>query len=168
MKFRLGELFCGPGGIAWGAITASPVILEGKEYSIEHAWANDYDYDTCCTYSHNICNTPINQQGKLDHLDPTVYHEDVRQFDLAKLTPIDALAFGFPCNDYSDVGEKKGLNGTYGPLYTYGIKALTRFQPQWFIAENVGGLKNDNEGKTLTKILHEMQNAGYRLYPHHP
>lgn len=30
----------------------------------------------------------------------------------------------------------------------------------------MGGLKNDNEGKTLTKILHEMQNAGYRLYPH--
>lgn len=166
MKFRLGELFCGPGGIAWGAITATPALNEGKEYSIEHAWANDYDYDTCCTYSHNICNTPINQQGKLDDLDPTVYHEDVRQFDLAKLKPIDALAFGFPCNDYSDVGEKKGLNGTYGPLYTYGIKALTRFQPQWFIAENVGGLKNDNEGKTLTKILHEMQNAGYRLYPH--
>ena len=69
MKFRLGELFCGPGGIAWGAITATPALNEGKEYSIEHAWANDYDYDTCCTYSHNICNTPINQQGKLDDLD---------------------------------------------------------------------------------------------------
>lgn len=165
MKFRLGELFCGPGGIALGAMMAK-YIHKNEEYSIEHAWANDYDYDTCCTYSHNICHTPINQQGKLDNLDSTVYHEDIRQFDFAKLSPIDALAFGFPCNDYSDVGEKKGLNGTYGPLYTYGIKALIRFQPLWFIAENVGGLKNDNEGKTLTKILHEMQNAGYQLYPH--
>lgn len=166
MKFRLGELFCGPGGIAWGAMNASPARNKEKEYSIEHAWANDYDFDTCCTYSHNICGTPINSQGKIDILPSTVYHEDIRKLDLSKLSSIDALAFGFPCNDYSDVGEKKGLNGTYGPLYTYGIKALTRFQPQWFIAENVGGLKNDNEGKTFTKILHEMQNAGYRLYPH--
>lgn len=167
MRFRLGELFCGPGGIAWGALNAPlQTNQNGEEFSIAHAWANDYDFDTCCTYSHNICNIPVNNQDKLDDLAPSVYCEDVRQFDLSKLTPIDALAFGFPCNDYSDVGEKKGLNGTYGPLYTYGIKALTRFQPKWFIAENVGGLKNDNEGKTLTKILHEMQNAGYVLYPH--
>ena len=166
MKFRLGELFCGPGGIAWGALNARCNKENAEEYSIVHAWANDYDYDTCCTYSHNICNTPVNAQGKLDDLDPSVYCEDVRQFNLSKLSSIDALAFGFPCNDYSDVGEKKGLNGKFGPLYTYGIKALTRFQPKWFIAENVGGLKNDNEGKTLTKILHEMQNAGYKLYPH--
>lgn len=163
--FRLGELFCGPGGIAWGAKNAQ-CEKDGKSFYITHAWANDYDYDTCCTYSHNICNTPINERGKLDKLDASVYCEDVRQFDLSKLSSIDALAFGFPCNDYSDVGEKKGLNGTYGPLYSYGIKALTRFQPDWFIAENVGGLKNDNEGKTFTKILHEMQNAGYVLYPH--
>lgn len=165
MKFRLGELFCGPGGIAWGAINAG-CENNGKKYIIEHAWANDYDYDTCCTYSHNICNTPVNAQGKIESLDSSVYCEDVRHLDLSKLSHIDALAFGFPCNDYSDVGEKKGLNGEYGPLYMYGIKALTRFQPDWFIAENVGGLKNDNEGKTLTKILHEMQNAGYKLYPH--
>ena len=167
MQFKLGELFCGPGGIAYGALHAQHQINKNnEEFSIVHAWANDYDYDTCCTYSHNICNTPINDSGKLDDLDPSVYYEDVRKFDLSKLSPIDALAFGFPCNDYSDVGEKKGLNGNYGPLYTYGIKALTRFQPKWFIAENVGGLKNDNEGKTLTKILHEMQTAGYVLYPH--
>ena len=166
MLFKLGELFCGPGGIAWGAKSATPQVDKmGTNYSIDHAWANDYDLDTCYTYSHNICNTPIDESGKTT-LAPSVYCADIRSFDLSKLPPIDALAFGFPCNDYSDVGEKKGLNGNYGPLYTYGIKALTRFQPQWFIAENVGGLKNDNDGKTFTKILHEMQNAGYKLYPH--
>ena len=167
MNFRLGELFCGPGGIAWGALHAT-VNKDQELYNVTHAWANDYDYDTCCTYSHNICGTPVDASGKIDqeNLDKSVVCGDVRELDLSKLGPIDALAFGFPCNDYSDVGEKKGLNGTFGPLYTYGVKALTRFQPQWFIAENVGGLKNDNEGKTFTKILLEMQNAGYRLYPH--
>jgi DNA (cytosine-5)-methyltransferase 1 len=166
MKYKLGELFCGPGGIAWGALNAQITDAKNQLFSIEHAWANDYDYDTCSTYSHNICHTPVNDNGKIDKLDDSVICEDVRTLSLSKLSHIDALAFGFPCNDYSDVGEKKGLNGNYGPLYTYGVKALTRFQPKWFIAENVGGLRNDNEGKTFTKILHDMQNAGYKLYPH--
>ena len=82
MIFKLGELFCGPGGIAWGAVNAKPTEGNGKEYSIEHAWANDYDFDTCCTYSHNICHTPINEQGRLEKLDPTVFCEDVRNIDL--------------------------------------------------------------------------------------
>ena len=86
MRFRLGELFCGPGGIAWGALNAPlQTNQNGEEFSIAHAWANDYDFDTCCTYSHNICNIPVNNQDKLDDLAPSVYCEDVRQFDLSKL-----------------------------------------------------------------------------------
>ena len=50
-KYRLGELFCGPGGIACGASLAD---IGDKNYSIVHAWANDYDQDTCNTYIHNI------------------------------------------------------------------------------------------------------------------
>ena len=52
MIFRLGELFCGPGGIAWGAMNAS---IEDPNFSIVHQWANDYDADTCETYRLNIC-----------------------------------------------------------------------------------------------------------------
>ena len=51
-RFKLGELFCGPGGIACGALRSRS--SDGK-LSIEHAWANDYDYDTCLTYIMNIC-----------------------------------------------------------------------------------------------------------------
>lgn len=74
--------------------------------------------------------------------------------------------FGFPCNDYSVVGEQKGMDGVYGPLYSYGVKALKMFKPQWFLAENVGGLRNANEGKAFTKILTELRNAGYTITPH--
>ena len=49
--FRMGELFCGPGGIACGALNATS--NDGK-LKIEHAWANDYDPDTCKTYIRNI------------------------------------------------------------------------------------------------------------------
>ena len=151
--FYLGELFCGPGGLAYGATTAD---IGNPDFRIIHRWANDYDKSTCETYTHNIC---PNEPG-------TVYHGDIRKFDMDQLAPIDALAFGFPCNDYSVVGEQKGMDGTYGPLYSYGVKALRKFQPQWFLAENVGGLRNANEGKAFTKILDEMRNAGYKLVPH--
>lgn len=152
MIFHLGELFCGPGGIAWGATHAD---IGNSDYSIVHQWANDYDANTCETYRHNIC--PDAPQ--------TVYHEDIRKFDMSKLAPIDALAFGFPCNDYSVVGEQKGMDGVYGPLYSYGVKALKRFKPQWFLAENVGGLRSANEGKAFEKILSDMRDTGYRIYP---
>lgn len=153
MAFRLGELFCGPGGIAWGAINAD---IGNPNYKIVHQWANDYDANTCETYRHNICpDTP-----------QTVYHEDVRKFDMKKLKKIDALAFGFPCNDYSVVGEQKGMDGVYGPLYSYGVKALKLFKPKWFLAENVGGLKNANEGRAFKKILNEFREAGYKITPH--
>lgn len=149
-EFRLGELFCGPGGLAWGATNAN---IGDDSYKIVHEWANDYDYDTCETYRNNIC--PNNRDS--------VYEGDVKQLDFSKLSPISALAFGFPCNDYSVVGEQKGMDGTYGPLYSYGVQALTRFQPEWFLAENVGGLRNANEGRAFSKILSELQSAGYTL-----
>lgn len=36
---------------------------------------------------------------------------DVRKLDIDSLGEIDALAFGFPCNDFSVVGEQKGFDG---------------------------------------------------------
>ena len=75
------------------------------------------------------------------------------------------MAFGFPCNDFSVVGEQKGFDGVYGPLYTYGVKVLKKYKPLWFLAENVGGLKSANDGKAFQKIQEDLKNAGYRIYP---
>lgn len=152
MIFRLGELFCGPGGLAWGATHADIGL---PDYKIVHQWANDYDENTCKTYRRNIC----------PDAPSTVYHADVRKFNLENLAEIDAFAFGFPCNDFSVVGEQKGMDGVYGPLYSYGVKVLKRYKPMWFLAENVGGLRNANDGKAFTKILNELKSAGYRTYP---
>ena len=152
-KFRLGELFCGPGGIAYGAMTAK---ISNESFGIVHQWATDYDKDTCDTYIHNICK---DQLGSVKCM-------DIRKLDLDSLDEIDALAFGFPCNDYSVVGEHKGMDGVYGPLYSYGISVLKKFQPKWFLAENVGGLRNANDGNAFAKILDEMRSAGYAVTPH--
>ena len=151
--FALGELFCGPGGLAVGAMKADIGV---SDFFITHKWANDFDASTCNTYRRNICPD-----------DPdSVICEDVRKLDLEHLPPIDALAFGFPCNDFSVVGEQKGFDGTYGPLYTYGVRVLKSHHPKWFLAENVGGLASANEGKAFVKILSDLQASGYRIYPH--
>ncbi len=47
IKFRLGELFCGPGGLACGSKMAGTIKRDRVEYSIQHAWATDYDHSTC-------------------------------------------------------------------------------------------------------------------------
>lgn len=151
-EFRLGELFCGPGGLALGAITAR---ISNPEYRIVHKWANDYDASTCETYRRNIC--PEDEES--------VICGDVRQLDIDALGEIDAFAFGFPCNDFSVVGEQKGFEGVFGPLYSYGVKVLKKYQPLWFLAENVGGLKSANEGKAFEKIKSDLIDAGYRIYP---
>lgn len=150
--YRLGELFCGPGGLAWGATNAN---IGRDDFGIVHAWANDYDSDTCDTYRHNIC--PQDPES--------VIWGDVRKIDLENLPPISALAFGFPCNDFSVVGEQKGFDGKFGPLYSYGVKILKSHRPEWFLAENVGGLRSANEGNAFQVILKDMQDAGYRVYP---
>lgn len=156
--FRLGELFCGPGGLALGAKLAQ--VKKGKTlFSIKHVWATDYDRDSCETYRKNIC--PDNPES--------VICGDIRRLDLnifKEISEIDALSFGFPCNDFSVVGEQKGINGTYGPLYAYGVEAIRFFKPKFFLAENVGGLRNSNEGKVFSLILEELFKSDYSIYPH--
>ena len=158
MQYRLGELFSGPGGMSLGAMMAE--FDDGTEvHKIVHQWASDYDKDSCQTYIKNIC---PNSPG-------TVYHCDVKELDIPSLAPIDILAFGFPCNDFSIVGETKGMNGKFGMLYQYGVKVLNEHNPMAFVAENVSGIKGANGGKAWQKITTDLERAGkgYDLYVHH-
>lgn len=75
--YRLGELFCGPGGIAIGAKNAKARVNGGVN-TISHAWATDYDSDTCDTYRKNIC--PENPD--------TVICHDVRTLDYEILASV--------------------------------------------------------------------------------
>lgn len=149
--FKLGELFAGAGGLAWGAIHA-----EVPNRKLIHAWANDLDPSTCLTYIKNIC--PDNPNS--------VICCNVRDLNFDKLEEIDALAFGFPCNDFSVVGKRAGLNGKYGLLYQYAVEALKHFQPDWFIAENVRGLASANKGSAQRQILNAFNDGGYKIFPH--
>lgn len=154
--FELGELFCGPGGIALGATKAD---IGDSNWRIVHKWATDYDADTCETYRDNIC--PDNRDS--------VVNADIRELEYKELEnrgSISGFAFGFPCNDFSIVGGRAGINGEYGQLYTYGVKALRKFKPKWFLAENVGGIRHSEEKNNFQKILGELRGAGYTITPH--
>lgn len=149
-KFKMGELYCGPGGLAYGALHA--VSGDGR-FSVEHAWANDYDADSCETYRLNLSH---------DRPD-SVLCRDVRELDIKSLGDISAFAYGFPCNSFSNVGEHKGIaNEKFGQLYWYGVEVLREYQPDWFIAENVSGIRSAGRGD-FQIILNDLRDSGYNL-----
>lgn len=149
-SFKLGELFCGPGGIAYGAMCAQS---SDGQFKVEHAWANDYDADTCETYRKNIC----------PEAPETVYCADVRDLNIQELGSIDAFCYGFPCNSFSNVGKHQGFeNEKFGQLYWYGIEVLKTYRPKWFVAENVSGIRSAGSGD-FEIILNDMRAAGYKL-----
>lgn len=174
LSFRMGELFSGPGGMALGARRAAGAI-DGVE--LTHAWANDFDLDTCKTYRRNILvpeygedAVVVESSTELPTAGGGIVHQNVHQLDIEALSDIEGFAFGFPCNDYSLVGEWKGLRGEFGPLYSYGVKVLASKTPRWFVAENVSGLRGANEGRAFRQILQHLQQPEdgprYRIVPH--
>ena len=158
MIFQLGELFSGPGGLAKGA-TNVRFRHNNEEWGVNHGWANDIDLDSCATYINNIP----------DANNDNVICQDVTRLDIEALPEINAFAYGFPCNDFSLVGEQKGFDGKFGPLYTYGVKVNNKFNPRFFVAENVGGITSANKGSALKRILNDLENSGdlgYNLIVH--
>lgn len=143
--YWLGELFAGAGGMAWAAHS---VKSNGSGFS--HAWINDNDADACETFRHNLPIDPVD-----------VHCKDVKKLKFKKLPKIDGLVFGFPCNDFSVVGDRQGISGKYGGLYQWGISALEEKKPLFFVAENVVGLSSS--GNDLEVIESKMEKAGYIL-----
>lgn len=146
---RFGELFCGPGGMSLGLKLAA----KRSRVAVQHAWAVDIDPNATSTYKRNFP-------------DADVRTGDVRQLRFSELRPVDALAFGFPCNDFSVVGEHRGTDGEYGPLYLHCVDAVRHFSPLFFVAENVGGIRSANSGRAFESILDSFSALGYAVTPH--
>lgn len=93
---------------------------------------------------------------------------DVRdiQFDKLKLPPVDLIAGGPPCQDFSIVrgpsNERQGINVERGKLYMQFVRALYDIQPSFFIFENVPGLKSANKGLAYKTIIEDFSNLNQR------
>ena len=151
--FTVAEMFSGPGGIGL-ALNETRLNSKGKKFSFKHIWATDYDNDTAETYKLNI----------LKKTDAKFYCQDIQNLEIKKLPNVDGFLFGFPCNDFSSIGESKGVNGKFGGLYKYGVEYINENNPLFIVAENVSGIKSANDGNTFIKILSELNNSGEHGY----
>jgi DNA (cytosine-5)-methyltransferase 1 len=157
MEFKLGELFCGPGGMALGArLATAQSSLKGEGFSIKHVWGVDRDPQAIETYNAN----DLGEGVQCDALDFSRNCEGCDHKVIGDFPFINALAFGFPCNDFSMVGKRKGTDGAFGNLYKAGVNAINYSNPTWFIAENVSGIHSANAGQAFQKILSELSDSG--------
>ena len=148
-------MYCGPGGMGLAAKKAK--LYHAKQtYSFQHLWATDYHKDSCLTFQNNI---PLKRDKKFK-----VICEDIRKINLENLPYVDGFLYGFPCNDFSLVGETKGLDGKFGPLYRYGVSYMNIHNPKFFVAENVSGISGANSGHAFEKILTDLELAGRNGY----
>lgn len=74
----------------------------------------------------------------------------------------DVLCAGFPCQAFSIAGRRGGFEDTRGTLFFDVAEIIRRKRPKAIFLENVKGLTNHGQGKTLATILNVLRNdLGY-------
>lgn len=84
---------------------------------------------------------------------------DITKVDWRVVERVDCLCGGFPCQDVSVAGKKRGLKeGTRTGLWFEFVKAIRVLQPRWVLAENVSGLITSGG---LAIVLRDLAREGY-------
>jgi len=87
--------------------------------------------------------------------------KDIKNIDTAFLPDFDLMFMGVNCQPFSISGARKGLDDPRGNLFYEIFRILKAKQPEYFLIENVVGLTNHNNGKTLITILTELSKCNY-------
>ncbi|HEU4964381.1 MAG TPA: DNA (cytosine-5-)-methyltransferase [Bacilli bacterium] len=133
------ELFAGAGGLALG------LELSGLETEA----VVEVDKAACETL-------------KLNRPSWRVIHEDVRNVDFTQYK-VDVVTGGFPCQAFSYAGKKLGFDDVRGTLFFEFARAIKEIRPKLFIGENVRGLINHDNGRTLQTIIDILSDLGYNV-----
>lgn len=141
--FRSIELFAGAGGLALG--------LENAGFEV--ALLNELDQHAGATLKKNrpYWNVAV---GDIARIDFSRYRNK-----------IDLLSGGFPCQAFSYAGNKLGFGDIRGTLFFELMRAVDEIQPRVFLGENVRGLLNHDNGRTIETIKHKIEEIGYTLIP---
>lgn len=91
-------------------------------------------------------------------------HGDLMEIDTDKLPDFDMMIAGFPCQSFSVVGQRKGMQDKRGQIIFGLIKIMVEKKLKYFILENVKGLTNHDKGNSLKVILEELDMAGYKVF----
>ena len=77
-------------------------------------------------------------------------YRDVSKVDWSSVEPVDILTGGFPCQDVSLAGARRGLKeGTRSGLWSEFAKAIDVIKPRLVVIENVRGLLSASAGGEL-------------------
>ena len=74
---------------------------------------------------------------------------------------IDILCGGWPCQDNSIAGSRKGHKGARSGLYGQFYRVAKLFRPKWIVAENVPGLFTVNGGEDFWGVISDFDSLGY-------
>ena len=77
-----------------------------------------------------------------------------------ELGKIDLVTFGFPCQDLSVAGKRRGLKGERSGLFFEAMRLIRELKPSLFVFENVAGLLTSNDGKDFEVVLREVADIG--------
>lgn len=90
--------------------------------------------------------------------------DDIAKIDFTSYNnKIDFLSGGFPCQAFSYAGNKKGFGDTRGTLFFEFSRAIEEIKPKVFLGENVRGLLNHDNGRTINTIKRKIKEIGYTL-----
>lgn len=147
MTLTCGALFAGIGGFCFGF----------EQAGIETAWAVELDDAASETYKHNLPN--------VRHIKKSVTEVGVEK---DHLTPVDILHAGFPCQSFSQAGERKGFEDPRGKLFYEIIRLIGEFKenkPKILVLENAPFLRHGEGGAWFLEIQKAIQKAGYWFRP---
>ncbi len=134
------ELFAGAGGLAIGLDMAGFTAVA----------LNEFDANACHTLRTN-------------RTDWNVIESDIRTTDFRPFKGIDFVAGGFPCQAFSYAGKQLGFEDTRGTLFFEFARVLKETQPKVFLGENVKGLLQHDNGRTIATIKNVIAALGYTL-----
>lgn len=87
--------------------------------------------------------------------------EDVTK-PLALPPETDLLVAGFPCQDLSQAGTGRGLDGPNSGLVRRVFELLKRKRVEWVLIENVPFMLHLARGRALDEVLRSLEGLGYR------
>ena len=157
--YKVLSLFSGCGGLDLGFQGGFKFL--NKEYhdnNFEVIWANDIDKNACLTYQ-NYFDHPIVCGDIRDILE----NQNTGLFDEPLPSKVDIVLGGFPCQDFSHAGKRKGFDSKRGTLYQAMAGIIRKTEPILFLAENVKGLLTMNNGDAIEQITSDFESLGYNV-----
>jgi len=102
---------------------------------------------------------------KLMYSDEEINYGDITKIEADYLPDFDLLIGGFPCQAFSIIGGRCGLNDEdRGQIIYYLSRIMEEKKTKYFILENVKGLVNHDKGRTFNIIKNILDEIGYKIY----